>query len=255
MPQSILPETIRITGSMMDWLFPPRCAACGSPLERAGDTICQSCWMALNESIALTGCPTCGKTTGAYELTGDRCHFCRDSRPVIDRTIRIGEYASPLKELIVSFKFNRQEHLDRYLGQLMASALSGRPERHEIDCFIPVPLHWRRKLARGYNQSDLLARALSAELKRNGMTIPVRHDLVRLKNTVPQAQLPAGNRRTNLRRAFALRYGSHIKDQTVCLVDDVTTTGATLNTTGRLLKRAGVKRVFAIVIAATTDTR
>jgi len=117
--------------------------------------------------------------------------------------------------------------------------------------FAPVPLHWRRRLSRGFNQSLLLARHLSRHLAetRRARAIPVRTDLVRIRHTPAQWTLAPTKRRKNVAGAFAVRPDHDFSRKTVCLVDDITTSGATLNECAAVLKNAGAAAVYAVVAA------
>jgi ComF family protein len=127
---------------------------------------------------------------------------------------------------------------------LAASAFQSADLQEEIDTFVPVPLHWTRRLKRGYNQTLLLASKISEPDKI------VSDELVRIRRTRRQSDyISFAKRRKNVEGAFALRSDHCLTGKTVCLVDDVKTTGATLNECSRVLKQAGVAKVYGLVLA------
>jgi competence protein ComFC len=171
------------------------------------------------------------------------CPDCQGKEIYFDGIARGGVYAASLQEMILAFKKGRSE-LGSVLGFLANSALAGSGFLDDIEVFIPVPLHWSRRLARGYNQSLIITK----ELDHRGARI--NRDLVRMRRTKSQpAMRSAAARARNVAGAFAVRWGHKFVGRNVCLVDDIKTTGATLNECSRTLKEAGASRVFALVLA------
>ena len=198
--------------------------------------------------MACTGadyCPRCGRDASRYAILEGTCPDCQGREIHFDQIARSGVYrkGEALGEMILAFKKGRTE-LDRVLGFLGNSALQGSRFAGTIDFFVPVPLHFSRRLVRGYNQSQVLTKKLehtSAEINT---------DLVRIRRTKSQLTMvsPAARAR-NVAGAFAVRYGHKFTGRVVCLVDDVKTTGATLNECAKTLKDAGALKVFALVLA------
>jgi ComF family protein len=156
---------------------------------------------------------------------------------------RVGVYSAALQEMILAFKKGRSE-LASELGFLANSALEGSGFFSDIEIFVPVPLHWSRRLARGYNQSLIITRGLKRA--RAGIS----RDLVRIRRTKSQPAMPsAAARARNVAGAFAVRRGHRFGGRNICLVDDIKTTGATLNECAKTLKEAGASKVFALVLA------
>jgi ComF family protein len=165
--------------------------------------------------------------------------------PLIERGRSAGHYESTLRDIVHAFKYDGRRTLASPLGALLRQA--GRELLQDASCVVPVPLHPWRRLSRGFNQAADLAAALS---------LPVVHALWRRRVTPPQTGLTAGARRRNVRGAFRLsplvsRRVTHslLVDRTVVLVDDVRTTGATLEACAHVLKDAGVKEVRALTVA------
>jgi ComF family protein len=145
--------------------------------------------------------------------------------------------------MILGFK-NGKTELDSVLGFLANAALEGSGFSSEIELFVPVPLHWSRRLARGYNQSHILAAGLRHPTAR------ISTDLVRIRRTRLQpAAASAAARERNVAGAFAVRRGHSFAGRRICLVDDIKTSGSTLNECAKVLKEAGASKVFALVLA------
>jgi len=160
-----------------------------------------------------------------------------------DGIARVGVYEATLRSLILAFKFSEKTELAGRLSEMLRQAVFVSGFYEEVDMTVPVPLHWRRKLMRGYNQSYLLAKRITPEGH------DVSTDLVRVRNTQQQWDLTPAQRRRNVRGAFAVRRGHPFEDKTVLLVDDISTSGATLNECAKTLKSAGAKKVYAAVLA------
>ena len=162
----------------------------------------------------------------------------------MDRARAVGAYEGTLREIIHALKYEGRRSIGPRLGRLMAAQaadlLAG------VDVAVPVPLHRAREWQRGFNQADDLARALG---------LPVRHALVRRRATRPQVDLPAARRHGNVREAFCLARGADVAGCLVALVDDVATTGATLEACARVLKGAGAREVRAVTAARVATRR
>jgi ComF family protein len=203
--------------------------------------VCDGCWASI---LPLTPplCDRCGDplpTWRAISIPLARCPRCRRTRRLVDRTRAIGAYDGALRAIVHALKYDGRRSLAHPLGALMrrrgADVLQG------AACAIPVPLHASRRRERGFNQAADLARHLG---------VPVIPALGRVRATATQTGLPAAQRHRNVRDAFALtRAGQVLAGATVVLVDDVSTTGATLEACARMLKRAGVAEVRALTAA------
>jgi len=240
-------------GGLTDLVCPARCAVCAAEPGDMGDTLCPACWQQLRECCPGRYCPTCGHDTGPYALIDGCCHRCQHRRPAVSRVVRVGPYEGPLRELILAFKFGRQSHLDAFLGDLLASAILGDGQLGNVDLFIPIPLHWRRRWSRGYDQAELLAQAAARRLRRHERAAPVNGDLLRVRHTPPQTSLAVSQRLFNLRRAFAVRPEASFAGKHLCLIDDVATTGTTLRVAAQALRKAGAARVSAAVLSVAAN--
>jgi ComF family protein len=161
--------------------------------------------------------------------------------------LALWSYGPPLDAVVQALKFRRLDYLGRHLAAALAAELGPRIEGlAAIDRVVPVPLHWRRRLTRGYNQAERIARPLAALLD-----LPFDPLLIRGRATPPQSLLSRTQRLANLRRAFRVRRSREIRGLHLLLVDDVATTGATLDAAAAALKRAGAAAVTALVAGRT----
>lgn len=208
--------------------------------------LCSRCHRLLRP-VAGRRCSTCLARIEDFSAPSDFvCGACRRRPPPWNRLIAGWFYEPPLRDVVIGLKFARLE----YLAAALAAEVAER-HAHELgrcEAIVPIPLHWWRGLTRGYNQADLLARALARDIDR-----PVVQPLVRRRSTRAQTGLDRAARRRNLRDAFAWRGSPAAAGQRWLLVDDVYTTGATLESAARALRRGGAKDVTALVIAVTPD--
>ncbi len=152
-----------------------------------------------------------------------------------------GSYDGALRELIHLFKYGRMKPLAKPLGGYLASAL---PRDQQFDLVVPMPLHWRRRWQRGFNQSELLARLIA---RRCG--IPLVNAVRRTRATQAQAGLSNARRRENVAGAFRVRKPQKVQGRRILLIDDVMTTGATASACAVALKRAGAGTVTLLALA------
>lgn len=194
---------------------------------------------------AQHACQMCGEW---LEAEGSQlCNGCRHVEWNFDRSLYGVRYEGRLVKMISDYKFRGAHHLAAPLAFLLASSLSAQSAALEFDCVVPVPLHPKRMRQRGFNQSLLLA------LKLIACPSTIRENaLVRIRYTTPQVHLKGRERLSNLNDAFLTR--DIPPGASVLLLDDVMTTGATLNEAAKALKRAGVRRVTAVALARKTDS-
>jgi ComF family protein len=233
----------------LELLCPSSCALCRVSIDEYDETLCPRCWQQFQTTLAPPACPTCGHNVGTYELIDDRCHRCQNRRPVVSRLGRVGQYDGLLRDFTHALKYHNQTHLDRFLGKLIAATILGDKILSQAEILIPIPLHWRRRWKRHYNQSDLLARQIRYHLKKQGHNILIRRDLVRIRHTVEQSSLAISDRIQNVRGAFAVRDDADFTGKHICLIDDITTTGATLRAAANALKKTNLAKITAAVLA------
>lgn len=229
---------------LQDLIFPPLCATCDDMVQQAGE-LCARCWGKLT-FLDGPACVTCGLPF-PFEVGEDmQCGRCLADPPHFDQAAAALIYDDAARSVVLPYKHGDRLDMTPQLADWLARALRRR-HMEEADLIVPVPLHRRRLLARRYNQAAVLARALSPCL-----SIPAVVDLLcRVRATPSQGGLGRDARRQNVKGAFAVRekYGESLSGRDVLLVDDVMTTGATLDVCAQALKKAGARRVTAVVIA------
>ena len=236
------------TNAVIRSLLAPACAACDRTLAAPIDgALCPEC-IASVRAITPPICVRCGDHLPLFTIDS-LCVRCQHDPPVIVRARSAGIYEGALRDMIHALKYQRRRMLTPWLASRMrdigAAVLMG------ADAVVPVPLHPWRHLSRGFNQADDLARHLG---------LPVWHVLWRPQHGPPQAGLSAGARAANARNAYAVRPDAplrhrRLRGSVVVLVDDVMTTGATLNACARALHSAGVASVRALTAARAVAAR
>jgi ComF family protein len=247
----ILDKPVRMGRYIMEGLnhllWPALCDRCGCSILQDDKRLCQECWNELLSSTAGDYCPGCGRDASRYAIIDSRCGACQNEKIHFDGIARAGVYDGALRDLLLAFKFHDRTELSQILCTMADAALEGCFFRDRIDMIVPVPLHWTRRIRRGFNQSQIIAKGL------HHRTAPICTDLVRIRRTQRQYNLRPAMRRRNVAGAFAVRKEHKFSGTAVCLVDDITTSGATLNECAKTLKDAGAANVFACVIAVARD--
>jgi len=228
-------------------LWPAICINCRKSICETDRELCRDCWSKLLACAAPDYCPRCGRDVSRFAIVNNACPDCQGLEIHFDGISRCGFYADSLREMILTFKLAGRTELAEPLSSFANSALQGAAFYHDIELFVPVPLHWTRRLTRGYNQSHILAKKL------NHPDAKISTDLVRIRRTAKQpAMATAAQRRANVADAFAARFRHPFAQKKICLVDDIKTTGATLNECAKTLKEAGAANVYALVLAVAS---
>ncbi len=234
----------------IDLILPPRCAGTGEIVEAPG-LLTPAFWQEL-AFVEAPFCQTCGlpfaHDHGGMALEGMLCASCLADEPQFDRARSAVIYNDASRKLILGFKYGDKLHVIKTFMPWMMRA--GRELLDECDAIIAVPLHRKRLWQRRFNQSALLAASLSKESGKAYLP----HALLRIKSTVPQKGLSRSKRYKNVAGAFAVdpAQKSILKDKTILLIDDVFTSGATLNACARVLRQSGAKKVFVLTLARVT---
>jgi len=221
--------------------LPQTCLLCGGPGGSA--PLCPACQADL-PSLPGFHCPHCLEAT----THGERCGACLAHPPHYDQLLALHGYAFPLDRLIHGLKFHGAFGLASFWGQRLAQVLKSEnivSAAHEPVRIMALPLHGERLAERGYNQSTLLAQEVAQALDYQ----LDQHSLHKWKSTAQQAELDHKKRRKNIKGAFSCT--QDLSGATLVLVDDVLTTGATLDEAARVLKLAGAERVIGLVVART----
>jgi len=243
-------DIISFLSTILDVLIPSSCAYCRSPVGGSGiPRFCRQCW---SDFAPVKGqiCPRCGKPFGSPEaLTNSpdhECLTCRKVPPYFDQAFAAGLFEGPLREAIHLYKYRPVRALGKPLATWMAGQVSfdARPE-----LVMPVPLHRKRLKRRGFNQALLLASGITRHFD-----LPLSYDnLVRTRSTRPQVELSGEERTVNVKGAFNILRPGEIGNKGILLIDDVFTTGATMNECARVLKGAGARSVVALTLARTAE--
>jgi len=231
---------------LLDLFYPRVCSVCGELPEENEvwpHPICPSCCTQLTHKPYQT-CPRCASPVGLYANVQGGCSRCRGQALGFERAFAMGGYDSVLRSVVLLIKHRSNEMLTEQMGALWARHCAAELTALGGEVVVPIPLHWWRRLRRGYNQSETLARQLASALRLPLMPGCLR----RIRNTPFQSQLMSLNqKKENVKGAFEARQSETFKGRTVLLVDDVMTTGSTAGEAARTLKKAGAK---AVVVAA-----
>lgn len=232
--------------AVLNLIFPTcRCIHCGQDGLIREDGLCAKCREKLRNSkedfSSCTLCPT-------FIPSGEKyCLNCWEGKKYwFDAALAVFPYQGTIRNVIHDFKYRGRVKWARSLGLLMGEAVIKDARFHAVDVVIPVPLHGKRKAKRGYNQSELLAGEIG---RRLGMPVAV-NILSRIKDTPSQTGLKRKGRQENLADAFQVLDSFALKGKNVLLVDDIYTTGATVDTCSRILKTGGAKSVLVVTCCA-----
>jgi len=237
---------MRIIKGLINSILPPRCINCGKIISEENG-ICSECF---NEITFITEpyCKICGRPF--EEIIGaNKNMICPNCLKKSKRYFRYSrsaiKYETISKNMILAFKFlDKTENAKVFAKWLQ---IAGRDIFNDgVDVLIPVPLHYKRLVQRRYNQSAILAKELSSLI-----SVPVDvKSLIKHKPTKPQVSFSSAGRRNNIKDAFSVKYPHNIKDKRVVLIDDVQTTGSTLNECAKVLSLAGASSVDFLTVAS-----
>ena len=227
----------RLLESLAAALFPPRCALCSTELPTM-KIICSECAASM-PAFEGSRCQHCGEPVDDASI--DLCIRCGTQLLSVDRVFSLGPYHGNWGRLVRSFKFEREMAVGRWLGERMAAALISLEPMADFNVITFVPMTRKGRRERGFNQAEILARMIAKRLN-----LPLVRMLAKTRETPLQSGLPAAQRKTNLRDVFRLL---PCKQEHVLLVDDIYTTGSTVEECARTLKRGGVQSVVAMTVA------
>jgi ComF family protein len=242
-----------LVGGVLDAALPQTCAACGTWIAGANGLVCSTCADDVDAALELPHCHRCGRTLPPPALHADGCARCkREPHWNVAGVARVGLYPNAMRALLLGLKYQGQERNASYLADRLVAALRQHAWAESIDAFVPVPMHWRRRLQRPCDHARLLAEALGRRMK-----VPVLRFVRRSRHSPSQTGIRNKTARfENIRGAFALRHGywlpwprPAVAGKTVCIVDNLMITGATVTEVSKVLRRAKAKRIYAAVIA------
>jgi ComF family protein len=229
---------------MLDFVFRPQCAACTMP---ATDALCEACAGTLLE--LATACERCAEPISRELDAGRLCVRCMIAPLPLDRIVSAWRFGGAIAIAIRRLKFAGGTHVARALAPLW-SPLVGAAASEAGAVVVPIPLHWTRRLMRGYDHAWHLALHACADA---GIAPPIAA-LARIRGGPPQSSLDQKARRDNPRDAFAVRLPDEVRGRTIVLLDDVVTTGATIGAAARPLIAAGATRVIGVAVARATSS-
>lgn len=228
---------------LLDFFFPPLCLSCDERLLPDEEYYCGVCYGDF-EYVPRPICSICGAPLGNRVIEKVVCPDC-PPRPIhFDRARAPLLYTGPVVPGVIAMKFNHRLEMAEYFARILFYYLKTEMKEEVFDGIVPVPLHPRRYLKRGYNQSEEMGMMLSQR-----MGIPLWPELMhRIRNTPPQTRLEHSQRKKNVTGAFEVVYPDPIKERHILLLDDVYTTGSTLNACASVLKAVGARKVTALTL-------
>lgn len=236
---------IELLNDVGDIIFPPRCLGCAEIIKRqAHHVFCSGC---LEKISFITGsfCPICGTPFLASPAGNHICGNCLESKPYYTEARAVAGFETVIMDAIHKFKYGRNISIGDALGSFMAGFSFPDFDFSEYSLLLPVPLHVERLRERGFNQSLLLAKKMGKKYK-----LPVSFSLLkRCKSTLSQTGLNRAEREKNIRGAFLVTDREKLTGENIILIDDVYTTGATVNECARVLIKAGTQKVAALTLS------
>ncbi len=207
---------------------------------------CDDCWNELPRPWRK-GCPKCGSLIERPAVYEDRCALCRDFKLRFDSAIALGNYDGLLKRLVLALKRDMNEALSFQLGRLLGARLMQHEFFERTDIVVPVPIHWKRRFARGFHAAGVIAEGVHSVSRCRVVEI-----LKCQRLTEKQGTLTGPKRFSNVKNAFSIRGLVSVEGSNIVIVDDVMTSGATLSELANTLKKAGAASVHCAVVARGT---
>lgn len=236
-----------LLNAILDLVYPRECIGCGVRLtDGSGACLCRSCLASAGRFSATEQCPRCGGQIGPHARGPRACQRCGENPAIaFEKGTAVFHYEGVAREAVHSLKFSRDLSPVGWMGRELSEKLRQTAWFEEVDVIVPVPLHWRRRLARRFNQSELIARRIARAHGKPLLTSALR----RIRNTEPQSMLAAERRKENVRGAFRVARRKLVAARKVLLVDDVMATCSTASECARTLKKAGAGKVYVAVFA------
>lgn len=228
-------------GVILDLLYPRHCPLCNAVLEFEGMQVCEPC---IRKQVCIKPpyCMKCGKTI--EDATEEYCGDCREVPKTFERGFPVFAYSGAIKDALYAFKYKNQRSYGDFFADCIYGQYGEEFRKLQFDGLVPVPVHRKKRKARGYNQAEVLARSLAKHLE-----LPVYPSyILRIVNTNPQKELNDKIRMKNLNNAFKIGENT-IKLKKVLLVDDIYTSGATIEACTKVLLDAGVEKVYYTSVA------
>lgn len=229
--------------NLLDLIYPKRCMFCDEIIPFGyNEIICGNCDEFINY-VEEPFCPKCGKTT---HEENELCIDCQKTKHTYDKGISVFIYDGNIRNSILRFKYNNHKEYAKVYGKIMYDYFLMRNPFH-ADVILPVPMYYKKQKKRGYNQAELLAEEFS---KRIGIEI-YKDVLIRTKNTAAQSTLDFERRKENLKEAFKVEKNFLIKGKDIIIIDDIYTSGNTIEQCSSELIKAGAGKIYFFTLAVT----
>ena len=223
----------------LDFIFPGRCAVCDTVLPWGQRELCDTCKKEIKYS-SRSVCYKCGKPVKEYE---EYCYDCRNKEHYFKQGVALFPYEY-IRPSLYRFKYGGRKEYARFYGRQMAVCFGEKKSLWKPQALVPIPLHKKKHKKRGFNQAELVARELSRYWK-----IPVMENLVvRCKNTRPMKEIVGTDRQNNLKKAFKLGTND-VKLNTIIIIDDIYTTGSTIDAVAGECRKAGIENIYFITVS------
>ena len=227
------------TNLLLDLIFPRRCAVCDTVLSWGQKEICEDC----KKKIEYLDGPTCFKCGKPVRAEEEYCYDCRTKAHYFTAGAAVFSYEY-IRRSLYRFKYSGRQEYAAFYGHQMACRMEEKRRLWKPDALVPIPLHKRKLKTRGYNQAELVARELSRY-----WGIPVVNNLiVRCKNTKPMKGIVGTDRQNNLKKAFKLGVND-VKLSTIIIIDDIYTTGSTIDAVSKVCLDAGIGKVYFLTVS------
>jgi len=234
----------RIVNTTLDIIAPPKCATCDTNVEKI-NTLCPKCW----GDLIFIGAPKCSICSNTFPINQfeTTCFDCKAINPDFDKVVSSVVYNELSEQLVFGLKYNDRIDYSEIIAEFIKTSML--KESDLPDILIPIPLHKNKLKKRGFNQATLIAKKLAQKLN-----IPIEYNLLsKIKDNISQSGLDREERFSNVANVYKIndKFKSSIKSKHICIVDDVITTGATVNECAKLLKKYGAHKVTCASFART----
>ena len=234
---------------LLDNLLPRTCLVTGAWLPSAGPPVTEDTRQAIEAAQGEPYCPRCGRTARPETIQPKHCGGCRTEQFWnVAEVVRVGRYIDELREPLLKLKYEGESRCTTFVGELLADRLRARPWVAKLDALVPVPMHRLRRWQRPCNHAVELARVVTAHLG-----VPTRELVRRSRYNPSQVNTASRSERfRNVAGCFTIPRPARVAGRTICIIDNVLTSGATIHEVSKALRRAGAKRIYAAVVARST---
>lgn len=226
---------------LLELFFPRFCFACSRRIEDKDPFLCLSCKRDLQPANEFS-CPVCGTYN---TISQENCQLCSTEKLFFDRAVSLLAYNDVVRKLIHELKYNEMTKIASYLTDRTIDYLENENPFSRVDYVCPVPLHRTRRRERGFNQSALIAEKIAKHFDWQYSSKLIRRD----RFTVSQSSLSPEGRKHNVSRAFSLDKNYQLNDMNILIIDDIFTTGATVNSISRMLREQQVNKIYVLTVA------